>query len=449
MMMWTPVLITRITTIAFPMSPPQIRRRLPVSRPEFLSFVQNHRHSTHSHDRTSTRVASTTTTTTDGGIIQERRILLPNGVSMQVICGIPHSWIQSTSTPSAPNVFLLLHGSFHSAWCYQEHYIPYFLSLQQNDDNPFRSDTIILAPSWRGTAGTIITNIDDPPPKKVQMEEHVNDLHLLIQYIPTILQNVKSNNDSQIAAITKLSLFSSSPLRLYVVCHSFGGIVLMKYLEKYYNRDGMNVPPIAATTLAGIIPMCSIPPSGNGQMTLRFLRRSLLQSYRITRGFAMKQCCRDIELCRTLFFDETVDDRTIQRYQSYFQRDSTITIDLLDLAQQLPSKCTHAQNGTATFITENSDFPPCCIIGARRDYIVDTDAVLETARYFNCVDHNENDGNASPIPRVTWIDSAHDVMLGGTWKNGATTIVQWIQEQERILMMKERVRMNPSNKQKD
>lgn len=210
----------------------------------------------------------------------------------------------------------------------------------------------------------------------------------------------------------------------------------MKYLEKYYNRDGMNLPPTAAT-LAGIIPMCSIPPSGNGRMTLRFLRRSLLQSYRITRGFAMKHCCRDIELCRTLFFDETVDDPTIQRYQSYFQRDSTITIDLLDLAQQLPSKCTHALNGTAMFIIENGDFPPCCIIGARRDYIVDTDAVLETARYFNCVDHNENDDIASPIPRVTWIDSAHDVMLGGTWKNGATTIVQWIQEQERILMMKE------------
>lgn len=212
----------------------------------------------------------------------------------------------------------------------------------------------------------------------------------------------------------------------------------MKYLEKYYNNDNTNDQ--THLRLAGIITMCSIPPSGNGKMTLRFLRRSIRQSYQITMGFAMKQCCTNINLCRTLFFDDAVEDATIQRYQSYFQLDSKITIDLIDLSKQLPSKLVHAANGTASFIHRhnandsdhhqhsNDPFPPCCVMGAQHDYIVDAEAVLETARYFHCF-HNEND-TATLTPQVTWIDSTHDVMLGPKWKNGATAIVQWIQQQQ-------------------
>ena len=174
-------------------------------------------------------------------------------------------------------------------------------------------------------------------------------------------------------------------------------------------------------------------------MTLRFLRRSFRQSYQITIGFAMKQCCTNIPLCRTLFFDDTMDDTTIQRYQSYFQRDSKITIDVLDLAKQLPSKQVHAENGTATFIHRGDNdndsrtvtFPPCCVIGAKDDYIVDAEAVLETARYFACFHPNDDDDDTSVrVPNVTWIDSAHDVMLGPRWIHGATAIVQWIQQQQ-------------------
>ena len=208
----------------------------------------------------------------------------------------------------------------------------------------------------------------------------------------------------------------------------------MKYFEKYNNNftigddnnnnnnnNNKNDDSIQLR-LAGIITMCSLPPSGNGKMTLRFLRRSIWQSYQITIGFAMKQCCTNIELCRTLFFDPTMDDITIQRYQSHFQRDSKITIDLLDLSKQLPSKHIHANNGTATFIhrrsTDNDNknnhqhsFPPCCVIGARHDFIVDTEAVLETARYFHS-DHPSTNNNTNNPPLVTWIDSTHDVMLG-------------------------------------
>ena len=366
-----------------------------------------------------------------GGIIQERHVPLPNGVNMQVICGIPNHHIRTSSQEpliADTPVLLLLHGSFHSAWCYEEHYIPYLIHSEPN--------YIVIAPSWRGTAGTppppsIPSDTRPTPPKKVKIQEHVDDLYHLIQCIPTILQNVMSDTGKSSTATP--TALSSSPLRLYIVCHSFGGIVLLKYLEKYYkNHDDTPHHHKDLTSLAGIVTMCMVPPPEFWKMTLRFLRRSIRQCYQITIGLSMKQCFTNVELCRTVFFDHTMDDATIQRYQSHLQRDSKIDIDFSDLTHQLQSKDLQSENGTAAFIARNNNsFPPCCVIGALHDYLVDTEAVLEAARYFHCYNTSTTTSdNDTELPQVTWIDSAHDVMLGRNWKNGATAIGEWIQQQE-------------------
>lgn len=52
--------------------------------------------------------------------------------------------------------------------------------------------------------------------------------------------------------------------------------------------------------------LCSVPPSGNGKMTMRFLFRSLKDSWKITAGLAMKKVIQDDELCRELFFNRSV-----------------------------------------------------------------------------------------------------------------------------------------------
>ena len=165
-------------------------------------------------------------------------------------------------------------------------------------------------------------------------------------------------------------------------------------------------------------------------MTMRYLRRSFQASWRITAGFAMKRCLQSTVLCRQLFFggdkvlaadgvtvldDHGISDADVERYQSYFARDSVATIDLFDLAKILPSSRTNP-DGVADFLERSSHVPPCFVMGASDDYIVDREGLEETARYF---------GLEEPLV----VNSPHDVMLGKRWENGAKALQEWLEQQ--------------------
>lgn len=290
---------------------------------------------------------------------------------------------RSASSSSAKHPLLFLHGSFHGSWCWSERFFPYFVEKGYP----------VVALNWRGTGGTFAGD----GVKKVKIMEHVADLE-------SFLEDVLP------------SIFPGNKKKPIVICHSFGGLAVMKYLETQ--------PEKAANAFAGICTMCSVPPSGNGKMTMRFLRRSLLASWKITAGFAMKRASTNPVLCRQLFFggekkmgadgttveeDYGVSDEDISRYQSYFVRDSEATIDLLDLAKQLPSAVT-TDEGRAPFVEK---LPPCLVMGASDDAIVDLEGLQETATYFGL-----------DAPEV--VDSPHDVMLGAKWKNAADALDEWI-----------------------
>lgn len=197
----------------------------------------------------------------------------------------------------------------------------------------------------------------------------------------------------------------------------------MKYLDDNHKHDNQKRPD---ELFSGIISLCSVPPSGNGKMTMRFLRRSLRDSWKITAGFAMKRAVTDTGLCRDLFFggipkprdDGTVDnygvsEEDVLRYQGYFKRDTDATIDVFDLAKQLPSKqIVDKKGGRAPFVAE---LPPCLVVGAKDDFIVDSQGTLETANYY---------GLDEPVI----VDSPHDVMLGAKWETTANVIHNWVQE---------------------
>jgi pimeloyl-ACP methyl ester carboxylesterase len=313
--------------------------------------------------------------------VYEDQVELPNGVSMQVLSSFP-------ANPNADKpVLLFLHGSFHAAWCWSEKFFAYFVDAGYT----------VVAPSWRGTGGTPAGE----GIKKVQIMQHVSDLEGLLEALPSIIQRHGGKPPT-----------NTKPV---VICHSFGGLAVMKLFE----ADPLKRP------FSGVVTICSVPPSGNGKMTMRFLRRSLVASWKITAGFAMKKCLTDASLCRQLFFggetfvkddgtieDYGVSDADVQRYQSYFARDSAATIDLLDLAKKLPSATTNA-DGRAAFVDDS--FPPCLVMGASDDYLVDREGLEETARYF---------GLDEPII----VDSPHDVMLGSKWENAASALKHWLQE---------------------
>jgi len=329
----------------------------------------------------------------------EDQIDLPNGVSMQVLSQVAPQASSDNNNKNKP-VVVFLHGSFHGAWCWAEHWFAYFCC---------QHGYTVVAPSWRGTGGTFAGE----GVKKVQIGQHVDDLQGFLQKaLPEVLQRHGYNNSNNNNTTTTIQ-----PV---VVCHSFGGLAVMKYLEDHVDDHA----------LSGVVTICSVPPSGNGKMTMRYLRRSLKASWKITVGFAMKKCLQSTDLCRQLFFggdkilsedgvtvleDYGISDADVERYQSYFARDTVATIDLLDLAKILPSSQTNA-DGVANFMTRSGPAaPPCLVMGAKDDYIVDQEGLEETARYF---------GLEKPLV----VDSPHDVMLGKKWENGAASLREWLEE---------------------
>jgi len=292
---------------------------------------------------------------------------------MQVLSSVPK---HTTTKPT----LLFLHGSFHGAWCWAENFFPYFTERGYP----------VVALSWRGTGGTFAGE----GVKKVKITEHVEDLESLLDQLESIVGLPGAK-------------------RPVLIAHSFGSLAVMKDLELYPER---------ARDLSGVAILCGVPPSGNGKLTLRTLKRSFTDSWKITAGFAMKRCNKKPDLCRDLFFggpvvqreDGTVDDHGISdndvlRYQSYFARDSAATIDLLDLAKILPSAA--AVDGVAPFAHELSS---ALVLGATRDFIVDREGNQETSVYFGLKD---------PV----MVDSPHDVMRGSNWRNAANALADWLE----------------------
>mmetsp|Transcript_21597 Transcript_21597/g.27928 ORF Transcript_21597/g.27928 Transcript_21597/m.27928 type:complete len:381 (+) Transcript_21597:154-1296(+) len=320
----------------------------------------------------------------------ERQVELDSGISMKVTLGLGGgaSNKRSKTTKKKP-VLVFLHGSFHGGWCWTEKFFAHYIDEGYS----------VIAPCWRGTGGTFAGESVE----KVQIQQHVEDLKVLLNKLPSLLSNTTKDDDD---------------VKPVLIAHSFGSLAVMKLLELHpeYNQQ-----------ISGIVMMCGVPPSGNGKMTMRFLRRSLVASYKITVGFAMKKCLTDTSLCRDLFFggpvivddhggaivdDHGVSDEDVLRYQQYFTRDSKATIDLFDLAKQLPSAVT-VEGGKSPFYRE---LPTArMVLGARQDFIVDKEGVEETARYFD-------------VDLPSFVDSPHDVMLGSQWTHAAHELDIFLQK---------------------
>lgn len=327
----------------------------------------------------------------NGGVtMNDEQILLPNGVKANVVTSFPSNYESSSKSAKPPILFL--HGSFHGAWCWKEHYMSYFVEKGH----------ACVAFNWRGTEG----NPAGEGVKKVKIvQDHCEDFQGLLETLPSILGKDDSSDD---------------PVLPIVVSHSMGGIIVMKYLDEIFARQGSKPNQV----FSGIVSMCSVPPSGNSKTTMRYLRRSLLDTYKITVGFVLKKVITDDGICRDCFFggekkvleDSTVDDfgvsdEDLKRYQGYFERDSKATLDVTDLAKNAPSQ-TMDKDGRAPFL---ADLPPCLVIGATDDFIVDEVANTETATYYG-------------VEKPVYVDSPHDIMVGRNWKNGANALRQWIEE---------------------
>lgn len=205
-----------------------------------------------------------------------------------------------------------------------------------------------------------------------------------------------------------------------LIAHSFGGIVAMKFLESCY-RDSKSHLNLSA--LSGVVLCNSVPPSGYRSMTIRTLKQMLLQkSWLIVQGFVLKKAAVDPSICKTLFFSNEpncIKDEQLKRYIQHFEEDSKIGADLVALNRVLPSvTCMNQVSGQAHWMEDTdvqSHIPKRLVLGGTEDFIVDTDALAETATYMGIKE------GAISLPEVY-----HDSMLGSKWKDGADYISNWL-----------------------
>ena len=196
-----------------------------------------------------------------------------------------YSWISSfvpnvdkssmaTNTKKSPLLFI--HGSFHAAWCFAEHYFRFF-----SDESKPDTSRLCYSLSLRGTSATGM------PPGD---QSTSIDIKLHMQDISFVCKNIIS-----------LPATKRKPV---IVAHSFGGLIVQKLLESKAFRE----------SIGGVILLCSVPPSGNGPMTSRFLRRDIFAALKIIWGFVFKAATTMSGVCKELFFEPSMPDQVSETY---------------------------------------------------------------------------------------------------------------------------------------
>ncbi|CAM9337099.1 unnamed protein product [Chrysoparadoxa australica] len=307
------------------------------------------------------------------GPLKREQVALPTGAYAEALLQKPSSRSLKRNRELPPLLFI--HGSYHSAWCWAEHWLPFFAGKGY--------DTYAM--SLRGTSGTpLLPEVDRG--KKVKVSSHVDDV---LSFIDVMLPGQ----------------------RPIVITHSFGGMIGLKLLESL---------PEPTQKLAGMAFFCSVPPSGNGPMTSRFLATKPGAASKILAGFVFKLAASWPWLARELFFSKSLDKADLTssvlsflascRYVANFREDSKAGLDLRDLNSQLPCK-RRDENGRAEWLDKA---PPRLVVGAENDFIVDLEGVQETAAFL---------GEKEIILPV----SPHDVMLGPDWPLGAARLLNWLE----------------------
>ena len=176
----------------------------------------------------------------------------PSGLNLEVLSQKASS--SSSLSTNPPLVFV--HGSYHAAWCWKEHFFQYF--AERGHD--------VYAVSMRGQGRS------DAPTEGVNtLEDHSEDITAFCA-----------------------TLSDTPPV---LVGHSFGGLVVQQVMCQ-------QKPP----QLAGLALLASVPPSGNGAMVKRFLKKDLWASLKITYAFIAGAFKTNADLCRECFFSEDLPE---------------------------------------------------------------------------------------------------------------------------------------------
>ncbi|KAM0839063.1 hypothetical protein ACQ4PT_060553 [Festuca glaucescens] len=267
---------------------------------------------------------------------------LPCGLDLEVIAQQP-----PTPTPGRserpPLVFL--HGSFHAAWCWAEHWLPFFsragfscfaLSLRAQGESSIPSEAVAgtLETHSGDIADFIRKEVPDPP---ILIGHSFGGL-IVQQYI-SCLQVLMSN----VCLNFLMELMSVSSFTLKSLRVTFSII---------------NSEPLHPK-LSGAVLVCSVPPSGNSGLVWRYLLTKPIAAVKVTLSLAAKVYANSLPLCKETFFSSEMDDELVLRYQGLMKDSSKLPLlDLRKLNASLPVPS--AANGTLEVL----------VMGASNDFIV-------------------------------------------------------------------------------
>jgi len=287
---------------------------------------------------------------------------------------------EEVQTPSDKKrtALIMLHGSYHASWCYSENFFDYFTG---GGGRGYGTNVDAYAMDFRGQGASDVPTKDGKAMKVAgTLERHARDVR---EYVEHIMREKKDAYD-----------------RVYLVGHSFGGLIA----QKVYAEDGDDDGKVG-NLFDGMILLASVPPTGNGEMVKRFLKEDLWKSMKITYAFIAKQFGTDAKSCRECFFSESVAESEIEKYMRLINDSSKARLlDLKQLNEELPIVVKNdAKKGNERVL----------VIGGQNDYVVDNTGVRETAAFWRS--------------KEILIDGlAHDVMLDSKWQTVAEKMMQFI-----------------------
>jgi len=181
-----------------------------------------------------------------------------------------------TDAHSVPLLFV--HGAWHAAWCWDEHFLGFFAA------RGYRA----LAMSLRGHGNSPT----DKPLRACSVADFIEDISVVADSLPT------------------------PPV---LVGHSMGGLLVQKYLESH------DCP-------AGVL-MTSMPPHGNLGSALRWIRQRPWHFAKMTLTGNALPYISTPQLARERFFSAQTPHSDVVRYAARLQEDSSrVGIDCLVLS---------------------------------------------------------------------------------------------------------------------
>jgi pimeloyl-ACP methyl ester carboxylesterase len=172
---------------------------------------------------------------------------------------------QTTAQHPAPILFV--HGAWHGAWCWDEHFLDYF--AQQG--------YAVIAPSLRKHGGSY----GSMRPRGARISQYVSDV-------------------AEVAA-----QFPTPPV---LVGHSMGGLVVQRYLERHPAK--------------GAVLMASCPPSGVAGLTLRYAVRHPIPFVSANLQTRLYPIVGTPQLARDALFPVGMPQGQVDRYFKQIQDES-------------------------------------------------------------------------------------------------------------------------------